>query len=184
MTRKLVADHELGTSKHMPTLVTNVIILILIITAMGLLITACSPSKNNDPKVSASTSHTNVTLSDPYTIEEISGELDLSVLSTTSFVSIFVEDNGLTSYMASSETGVAKSLMRAVQNADEVKPAPAPSTSPAEIMIIFKLPTQEIVTFEANLEENLLLHGGKAWRTKENLKTLVTAIIKANTDPT
>ena len=178
MTQKPVSNNKLAAiCKSKPALLGAALILILIIIAVIWIVVARNPADKNNQNNSDVNFNTKIT--SPYGIDELMGDFDLNILNNVSFVSVIIEDETAVSHMVAGSTEVAKSFVKAVQKAEKVEPAPAPSTSSKKTIIVFKLSTEEFVIFEANLEENLLLRDNKALRAKESLESLVAAIATA-----
>jgi hypothetical protein len=157
-----------------------VIVIAAIIAAAVLFVVAHEQCGKNARRAAADDATSTTSVTSPYDMTEVGGELDLNILENTTFVSILVPnaDGKPTSYMADASGSGAKALIQAVCNSSELKPAPASDGLTASTLT-FVLPSRQTVTFTLDLAAGLLYRHGQAWQPKGDLEALVQAATTA-----
>lgn len=152
---------------------------------MAVVIVALVVSDRNDDEArraeaAAATSTTGA--ASPYDLHELPVGADRGAVEEAAFVSIFTPDatGKLTSYGISSDLPVAKDLIEAVKEADEVEPDVVASelgSKAAESTITFVLPTRDTMTFALYMDQGMIARGAQVWRPDGDFAGLVQTAI-------
>jgi len=155
-----------------------VILIVVIAVAVTVLLLERGREDRQGPASQTTESGTLVT--SPYDLSELPPDTDLDRVEEAALVSVFVPDeNGtLTSYGMRAELSVARALMMAVRDAEEVDTDAAAAQlggEVAESRLTFVLPSRETLTFALYLDQGLIARDGGVWRPKGDLQALVRA---------
>jgi hypothetical protein len=152
----------------------------VVVAAAMLFVIANAQSRNKARRAAEEAASSTTSVTSPYDMAEVSGELDLDILDSSTFVSILVPnaEGKPTSYMADANGTAAKALIQAVRDAVEMKAAPAPDSSGASTLT-FVLPSRQTITFTLDVAAGLLYRQDQAWRPKSDLGVLIQAATTA-----
>jgi hypothetical protein len=152
----------------------------VVVAAAILFVIANTQTRNNARRAAEEAASSTTSVTSPYDMAEVSGEVDLDILDSSTFVSILIPnaDGEPTSYMADANGTAAKALIQAVRAAVEMKSPPAPSPSGASTLT-FVLPSRQTITYTLDVAAGLLYRQDRAWRPKGDLEALVTAATTA-----
>jgi hypothetical protein len=162
------------------------VIVVAVIVATGFLaIIASQQARENARRKAASDATSTTSVTSPYDVTEVTGDLDLGLLEDATFVSILIPnaEGKPTSYMVDADSDAARKIIDAVRKAPEVKPGgdtTATTAAPGSgSTLTFMLPSRQTVTFAMNLDTGVLTRGGTSWHPRGDLRALVTAATSA-----
>ena len=156
------------------------LLVVMAVIIVALILSDRSDDEARRAEAAAATSTTGA--ASPYDLHELPVGADRDAVEEAAFVSIFTPDETgkLTSYGISSDLPIAKDLIEAVTEADDVDADVAASElggRAAESTITFVLSTRDTMTFALYLDQGMIARGAQVWRPEGDFAGLVKAAI-------